>query len=357
MRVNVLTPGFTTSNGSAFLFPLVVHKNTLRDASLDVRFVQRSFPGLADCDVVAIDSKEFRNEWTDQRIRTQELISSYRDAGAKIIWFDTTDSTGTLQAPAVSVVDKYLKSQILTDKNRYTEQIYRGRVHSEFYNRNAGVTDEHESAVDEVISQEDVARLGISWNSGLADYSLYGPVKMKIYRRIRLARLLRYPTGLTAPESQRSNNLSARFGASYSKATVRYQRERIRELLSSRLETNKLGRRGYMKELNRSKVVLSPFGWGEITLKDFEVFLTGGMLLKPAMDHMQTWPNFYQNAATYLSHNWELTDLEEKIDWALENESERLSIAGQGQRIYVQHTSGPEAAEKFADHFRDILSI
>ena len=68
-----------------------------------------------------------------------------------------------------------------------------------------------------------------------------------------------------------------------------------------------------MKELRQSKVVLSPFGRGEITLKDFEVFLTGGMLLKPSMEHMDTWPNFYTDGVTYQSHN---CDLEEKIHWA-----------------------------------------
>ena len=37
---------------------------------------------------------------------------------------------------------------------------------------------------------------------------------------------------------------------------------------------------------------MSPFGLGEITLKDFEVF-SGSLLMKPNMDHMLTWPNFY----------------------------------------------------------------
>ena len=41
-----------------------------------------------------------------------------------------------------------------------------------------------------------------------------------------------------------------------------------------------------------TKVVISAFGLGEIILKDFETFLTGGMLMKPDMSHMETWPNF-----------------------------------------------------------------
>ena len=356
MRVNILTPGFTTSNGSAFLFPLVVHRNALRAVSINIQLVQRSSPGLTDCDVLAIDSKEFRNELQDDNSRTLELISSYRTAGARLIWFDTTDSTGTLQTAAFSVVDKYLKSQLLVDKSRYTQRIYGGRVHSDYYHEIAGATDDDGNAVDEPVTPEDTAKLGVSWNSGLADYSTYGPWRIGLYRRLRLNRLLRYPTASESPLSNRPNNLSARFGTTYSKGTVRYQRKKIRKILAARLDTQKLSRRGYMHELRKSKTVLSPFGWGEITLKDFEVFLTGGMLLKPSMDHMQTWPNFYEKDVTYLSHEWDLTDLEERIEWAIANESHRQAIAREGQRRYIEHTSGPNSAEKFATHFQNAIS-
>ena len=39
--------------------------------------------------------------------------------------------------------------------------------------------------------------------------------------------------------------------------------------------------------------MVSPFGFGEITLKDFETFLSGSVLVKPNMSHMETYPNFY----------------------------------------------------------------
>ena len=39
MLINVLTPGFTTSNGSAFLFPLIVFKNEIRNAGMDITLV------------------------------------------------------------------------------------------------------------------------------------------------------------------------------------------------------------------------------------------------------------------------------------------------------------------------------
>jgi len=353
--INVLTPGFTSSNGSAFLFPLVVHRNTLRSASLDVQMVDRTTAGITDCDILAIDSKEFRDDWSNNRSQTLDLLNSFAESGAKVVWFDTTDGTGTLQSQVLPIVDRYLKSQLLNDTSRYTERIYGGRVLSEFYNQTVGIVDD-EDAVDDPIAPEYTAKLGVGWNSGLADYSTFGPKWIGLYRRTRISRLLRYPKPSQDARSDRSNDLAARFGATYSRATVRYQRETIRELLAAQLDTNKLNRRGYMNELKRSKVVLSPFGWGEITLKDFEVFLTGGALLKPSMDHMQTWPNFYESNVTYLPFEWDLSNLEDSIGWAIENESQRQEMAAEGQRRYAEHTSGPHAPDIFTDHFNLLVA-
>ena len=244
---------------------------------------------------------------------------------------------------------------MLADTTRYTEHIYGGREHSDFYHRTASVNDDG-PAVDDPASPENLDKLGVSWNSGLANYSTYGPMKVGLYRKTRIRRLLSYPQAMGHPNSSRSVDVSARFGASYSKATVRYQREQIRELLGDRFDTSKLNRRGYMKELRRSKLVLSPFGWGEITLKDFEVFLTGGLLLKPAMDHLVTWPNFFESGVTCLTHDWNLTDLGGWIEWALENSTDRQAIAAEGQKRYIEYTSGPHAPEIFVEHLRAVLS-
>jgi len=360
MRINVLTQGFTTSNGSAFLFPLVVHKNILRDAQLDIRFVTRSTAGLTECDVLIIDSKEFREYWTEEyQSQTLELISSYQDSVSRIVWCDTTDSTGTIQSAVIPLVSKYLKSQLLKDRSLYTRQMHGGRIYSHYYKETAGIEDGIEANFHDplipVIDKSDTVKLGVSWNSGLADYSTYGPWKIRLYHHSSIPLFLRYPKAITTSITDRINDVSARFGATYRLASVRYQREQIRELVSRHLDTNKLSRRSYMKELRQSKVVLSPFGWGEITLKDFEVFLTGGMLLKPSLEHMETWPNFYSDGVTYLSHTWDLNDLEEKISWALDNNTERQNIATAGQQKYLLHTSGTDAGELFVQHLTDIL--
>jgi hypothetical protein len=48
-----------------------------------------------------------------------------------------------------------------------------------------------------------------------------------------------------------------------------------------------------------NKLIFSPFGWGEINYGDFEGILSGDALVKPAMSHLQTWPELYVEGETY----------------------------------------------------------
>ena len=50
------------------------------------------------------------------------------------------------------------------------------------------------------------------------------------------------------------------------------QREMLKTKLQKRLPINKLDRRDYFNELKNSRIILSPFGWGEITLKALRFF-------------------------------------------------------------------------------------
>ena len=62
----------------------------------------------------------------------------------------------------------------------------------------------------------------------------------------------------------------------------------------------KINRSNYFRELANSLISVSPFGLGEITLKDFESFISGSILFKPNMNHMETFPNIYvDNISTF----------------------------------------------------------
>lgn len=132
-----------------------------------------------------------------------------------------------------------------------------------------------------------------------------------------------------------------------------FQRLQIAQKVAHRIQTNKISRRQYIQELENGKLVVSSFGYGEIALKDLEVFLTGGLLLKPDMSHLETWPDLFRAGETMVSHRWDLVDFEAVIDCVLEDYSTYIEIARTGQRTYRSHLTNPEL---FVIHLTTLLA-
>lgn len=75
----------------------------------------------------------------------------------------------------------------------------------------------------------------------------------------------------------------------------------------------------YYNLMTRSKIVIAPFGYGEIAPRDIESASVGAVLLKPDMSHIETIPNIYKPDSTYLACNWDFSNANDKILSTLEN--------------------------------------
>jgi len=354
----VVSDGFSSPNSRALLYPLLRHDRLLRDAGISVRiFTDVAEPGLPDCDTLIVDSKCLRDGWGERRNETLALLASLRRRAGRLLFFDTTDSAGLIIGEALSEVDAYYKGQVLKDRAAYARPLYGRRSYTDFYHRQYGILDTHPEGLKPQVS--DVAltdRIHVSWNAGLADYSLVGPWLAALYHRIPLRMLLRSPAGWGDPAARRDIDVACRMGISYPRATVRYQREQIREKLGRYLQTDKRGRIGFYREMKNSRVVISAFGLGEITLKDFEIFISGALMIKPAMDHLETWPDLYAPDLTMLACRWDLSDLQEQIDKALSMPDLARAVASAGQARYRTYVASSSAGETFSARVRHIVS-
>ena len=355
MRVRILTPGCTTPNGVAFLFPILRYRQALSARGIDVRSTA-AVERAGDCDVLIVDSKFHRARWERETEAVVAEFESLKGRVGRLLYFDTTDSSGMLQVEILGIVDLYCKNQLLRDRRLYLKPIYGARIYADYYHRTLGVADGAPEYSAPVPDPALLSKLQLSWNSGLADYSPLGPARMAAYRRIPFSALLRFPAAVAAPARPRAIPVSCRFGAAYSRQSVAWQRLAIRRALGPRVATDKLPRFAYFRELAASRIVVSPFGFGEITLKDFEVFLTGGLLLKPDMSHLETWPDFFRANETMIVHRWDLSDLEARIDEALADEPRRRAIAGEGQSCYLRELGSPDAEARFADRFAALIA-
>ncbi len=82
---------------------------------------------------------------------------------------------------------------------------------------------------------------------------------------------------------------------------------------------DRITRDKFLTEMRSSKLCWSPFGYGELCWRDLEAFLTGAVLIKPDMNHLDTTPNLYKPGETYLPVKWDFSDLEHVVRDALNN--------------------------------------
>ncbi len=86
-----------------------------------------------------------------------------------------------------------------------------------------------------------------------------------------------------------------------------------------------------------SKVVLNPFGFGELAPRDIETAMYGSILLKPDVSHLETHPFIYEDGVTYIACKHDYSDLEEKIEYCVENFDElQETLVGNMRKKYEE---------------------
>jgi len=79
----------------------------------------------------------------------------------------------------------------------------------------------------------------------------------------------------------------------------------------------KLSTGEYLNTMYNCKIILAPFGFGEVTPRDLEAAMFGCVLIKPDMSHLEMLPNVYEPNETYVSCKHDFSDINEKIDYIL----------------------------------------
>lgn len=354
-RVHVLSVGFSNPNSRAFLFPLLAWHHELREDGYDLRFSHRPASGIDDCATLLLDSKILNPLWQRGRTAALDFLETLRRRVGLLVYCNLLDSTGWDHAHALPHVDCYLKNQLLRDRQRYLEPYYGYRIFADYFHRMYGVEDERPERSEPVKNASLLGRLRVGWNSGLAEYSWATPLTSRLYRRFRRRFLLNFPRSGPRPATARRPLVTCRMGTSYERASVGAQRVRLKELLKDRLASDKRSRWAYLAELRRSFAAVSPFGLGEITLKDFEVFQSGALLIKPDMAHLETWPDFFRRDETYRPFAWDGRDLPALLDAVERRPDDHLDVARAGQEAYRLHTSDHGAGRRFARRFAETM--
>lgn len=104
----------------------------------------------------------------------------------------------------------------------------------------------------------------------------------------------------------------------------------------------------FLSEMRHSKVCLSPFGYGEVCWRDYEAVLTGAVLLKPDMSHVETDPDIFVPWETYAPLAWDFSDFADVLHRLLADEALRLRITTQAHETLRRWLASDAFARRMA---------
>lgn len=250
------------------------------------------------------------------------LLTSARKHYRQMFYFDDQDSCVIHSSPYMHFFDKWLKKQIYKNMRLYARDFLGGRIYAQYFCKKFGA-DPIMSKKIYAVQPQDIQSIRLAWSICIGVYPLsLANTFFSISRRLPLwltrALLLTYHYLSTLVlvlrcllwsfrPLPRTPICLARFDESKYSISIGYQRMAYRKICRQNpglFATEKVPLRTYQRELFCSEACLSPFGWGEVCFRDSEAIRAGAVLVKPSMNHAETWPNLYAS------------DQAVSIDWA-----------------------------------------
>ena len=343
-----------------FLTPLVMSRRRLREQGQDIRIHYDLNDILLDCDVLCVVSSFVRKY--QNNVAMMARLKMLIQKTSRCFFFDVNDSTGAFYRDFFPLVERYYKKQLLRDRTLYLQELYSGRYFFDYYHKHYKLTPEQKQLASvNVGSADDLKKIRLSWNVGLGDYFRY-PRLMRPWMH-RLSFYFRDPKQiqLQGAERKRPIDVLGCFSTyTKSESAIHFHRsevsKKLKELPKQIHQVSDFLPSGqYYRALRNAKLIVCPFGYGEISWKDFEAFINGAVVLKPKMDFMETWPNYYQEGKTYLPFKWDFSDFQERVEAVLDNPGQRKQIAAEGQRFYFD-TVNEKGKEAFSKRFQEIMN-
>jgi len=233
--------------------------------------------------------------------------------GRPIIYFDGDDDICIQQPQMLPLVDLYVKKHVFADRRDYLKA-YVGKSNlTDYVHRRFGFSfaDDPVASETEPVAADQIEKILPGWNLALDSNIL------DLYARVRAS----------PPQGERTVDVMFRGSVPNNwlgclRQEVAPALQRLSASCRVIVPTERVDREEYYREMMRSRITLSPFGYGEICWRDFEAILCGCLLIKPDMGHLRTAPDIFQPGLTYAPIRWDYSDLEERCAYYLAHPDE-----------------------------------
>jgi hypothetical protein len=272
------------------------------------------------------------------------LMARLREKYRVIAFFHDDAGGGIPRLEVLPFVDLFYSKALFRDRSLYGQSLYGKELYSNYYHERYGVVDPETRRYATETRPEELAKLRLSWNIGIGDFP-------RDQTRQRLGVLAGRTVGIQASrlfyrkepdisKSARKNRglypVHCRIGL-ISRPSISYQRTLVLDAVSGdeAFLTGHVSQRQFNREIGHSRITVSPFGWGELCIRDFEAVLNGSLLLKPDMSHLETWPNIFVPGETYVPFDWDAKNLRQTALSLLDNSAETSRIVKNATEAYV----------------------
>lgn len=113
----------------------------------------------------------------------------------------------------------------------------------------------------------------------------------------------------------------------------------------------------YYNRISSSKIILAPYGYGEMAPRDIESAMFGAILIKPDMSYLDTAPSIFEDGVTYIACKHDFSDLQEKIDMVLGNYEKFSYIIDNMRRRLIEKMNPDNVALHLYSMFKTIPTI
>jgi hypothetical protein len=332
----------------AQLFPFFDNRAKLK-AELDLDFVHLQADTFSEIRTRLISSEKAREcdvlfvrpTWRHSSNEALDFFSELREMypTKRIVLIDPWDQLTGRYLTSAKYVDYILKYQGFKDPAGYLRHYVGGTLITDFLSKRYAF-DIDDWDVGSSPGSDYIDRILPGWN-----FATTPRFKKAITERTILERFWR---------RKRDIDVFCRVSVHDGKGWYgRYRRMAIDKLLPLGSDYNlavsgevsgeqKTSSRQYFKEIKRSRIAFSPFGWGEITWRDYEAIAYGCLLVKPHVDHVATNPDVFVPGESYVPVEWDFSDVEDKCRYYLSHWDEAEEIIANARRMYLKYFEGDQ---------------
>ena len=278
--------------------------------------------------------------------QAEGFVNSFKEkiAGAptKLVYFDGDDDVNVQWPGVLRTVDLYVKKQVFADNKSYLSH-YIGKSNlTDYVAKQFGV-----SFAENIIPSSggldatEVRKIYAGWNLALDE-----PI-IELFKRVKSVPFDAKDYDIVCRASVRTNNWLYHL-----RGPVLAHIDALSKRFCVLAPQDRVARRQYWGEILRSKICVSPFGFGEVCWRDFEAIMCGALLIKPDMSHLKTLPDLFVPGVTYVPVRWDYADLEEKCEYYLQNDAERMKIVMRARDLLISCLK----PEWFLNRLEDLLA-